>query len=195
LLRAVTIDLRFLERRRRATQSRKQEAAPYASAADFCRIFIEDMGGLYLLSLLLTGKHSLAEHYFLRSLEESREGNPVFKEWTQSWARRKIIQHAIQKIRPKPTDKCPSSCPSDIAAGDAMATPAEIANIFGLPEFERFVFVMSVLERYSFQECALLLGCTRSEIVTARTRALQQIAKAAELPRKVVSIDSDDQGL
>ena len=42
--------------------STKQFATqPYASAADFCRIFEREMNGLYLLSYLLTADGALAE--------------------------------------------------------------------------------------------------------------------------------------
>jgi hypothetical protein len=44
---------------------------------------------------------------------------------------------------------------------------------------------MSVLERYSDHDCALLLGCSRAEVIAARIRALQQIGSAAEEYRSV----------
>jgi hypothetical protein len=44
-----------------------------------------------------------------------------------------------------------------------------------LEDFERFVFVMSILEHYSDYDCALLLGCTRRDIEEARTRALAHL--------------------
>jgi len=178
-----------------ATQVSNQETTPYARGADFCRIFVEEMDRLYLLSLLLTGEHSLAEECFVRGLEDSRRGNPVFKEWALSWARRTIIQAAIKLIQPRPTyNRKPSPTP---AGGSIHATtqPAEIAIIVGLPQFERFVFVMSVLERHSSQECSLLLDCSRGDVIAARTWVLQQIALASELPCRVVSIDSDEQAL
>ena len=186
------VDLQFLGRGRRATQISDQERTPYATSADFCRIFMNDMDSLYLLSLLLTGEHSVAEHCFIHSLEESQKGNPVFKQWTQSWAKRKIIQNAIHVIRSRSTDNWKTSCTSGLSTSRAMAHPAEITNILDLPQFERFVFVMFVLERFSLQDCALLLGCSRSEVVAARTRAIQHIAKTGKLPCKVVSVDSDD---
>jgi hypothetical protein len=52
--------------------------------------------------------------------------------------------------------------------------------VAALPSFERFVFVMSVLERYSEQECSLLLGCTRAEVIDARSRALRELGAAAQ---------------
>jgi DNA-directed RNA polymerase specialized sigma24 family protein len=53
--------------------------------------------------------------------------------------------------------------------------------ILELPSFERFVFVMSVLERFSIQECSLLLGCTRRDVIAAQTRALQQMGNSIHL--------------
>jgi DNA-directed RNA polymerase specialized sigma24 family protein len=71
----------------------------------------------------------------------------------------------------------------------------EIANIIALPPFERFVFVMSVLECYTEQECSLLLGCTRREAMEARERALRRTREGAELRRKMISIASDETGM
>ncbi len=45
-----------------------------------------------------------------------------------------------------------------------------------LAPFERFVFVMTVLERYSDQQSSELLDCTRKNVADARVRALQQLS-------------------
>ena len=87
-----------------------------------------------------------------------------------------------------------SSPTSDGGASHAMTQPAEISNIVGLPQFERFVFVMSVLERYSYQECSLLLDCTRSDVIAAQTRYSRSQGRRSFLA-KWVSIDSDEQAL
>jgi hypothetical protein len=50
-------------------------------------------------------------------------------------------------------------------------------RVLGLEEFERFVFVLSVLERYSDQDCSLLLGCSRQDVREARIGALQHVAE------------------
>ena len=166
-----------------------QQPKPYATRADFCRIFQEDMDRLYLLSLLLTGDHTLAEKCFVGGLRISREGNHVFKEWAHSWARRAIILNAIRMIRPR-LDAGNSSQASPSEAGNTQTEKPEIADIITLPAFDRFVFVMSVLERYSDHECSLLLTCTRADMIAARTRALQQIGGAAYLRDKIVTIDA-----
>jgi DNA-directed RNA polymerase specialized sigma24 family protein len=153
----------------------------YATHADFCRIFAEEMTPLYLLSFLLTGDHAQAEKCFVQGLDDSGKGNRVFKEWAESWARRTIIQNAIQMTQPRPGDGGNAS-----EGGPAPEIePAELAAVATLPNFDRFVYVMSVLERYSNQECSLLLGCSRNEVIAARARALQQVGNSVQLRWKL----------
>jgi len=155
----------------------------YASNEDFCRIFHEDMNGLYLLSFLLTADRAKAEQCFVSGLEDSVQGNHVFKEWARSWARRTIIQNAVRMMNPRPTEARGYSSASvngndtTLLAGQQL----EIAAVLRLEPFERFVYVMTVLEHYSDQECSVLLGCARRDVLAARTRALQQLGSAMEV--------------
>jgi DNA-directed RNA polymerase specialized sigma24 family protein len=55
--------------------------------------------------------------------------------------------------------------------------------VLRLADFERFVFVMSVLEHHSEHDCALLLGCSATEIREGRTRALKELADSPHLDR------------
>jgi hypothetical protein len=158
--------------------------SPYANRDDFHRIFDEDMNGLYLLSLLLTADAEKAERCFVSGLEDAVEGNQVFREWARSWARRAIILNAVRVINPRPANgsgRSRSAAVNDTGKTLPEEQPVEIAAVVGLEPFERFVYGMTVLERYSDQECSLLLGCARWDVVEARTRALQQIGSATEL--------------
>jgi DNA-directed RNA polymerase specialized sigma24 family protein len=168
---------------RKVTQS---ESTQYAAAADFCRIFERDMNRLYLLSFLLTGNHDLSEKVFVRGMEDAHNSNPVFKEWADSWARRTIVRNAIQLIAPQPGDD--RRAVSVANENTVPVEPAELAAVVALPAFERFAFVMSVLEHHSEQECSLLLGCTRADIVAARSRALQELGASAEVRRAVAKV-------
>jgi hypothetical protein len=155
----------------------------YASSDDFQQIFEEDMSGLYLLSLLLTADRQKAEQCFVSGLEDAVEGNRVFKEWARSWARRAIIQNAVRVINPKSPERN-NRWSSDSRNGNETKfpteRPVEIGAVLRLEPFERFVYVMSVLERYSDQHCSALLGCARWEVPAARIRALQQIGNAMD---------------
>ncbi|MFY9740492.1 MAG: hypothetical protein WA252_02750 [Candidatus Sulfotelmatobacter sp.] len=149
----------------------------YTSSSDFCQVFQEDMNGLYLLSLLLTADREKAEQCFVSGLEDSLEGGPVFKEWAHSWARRAIIQNAVRAIDPQPkTTGAPNS--ASVNRSDNSVPAAQHAGmdaVLTLEPFERFVYVMTVLERYSDHECSILLGCARRDVPAARIRAVLQL--------------------
>jgi len=152
----------------------------YASNGDFCRIFQEETDSLYQLSFLLTADCDTAQQCFVSGLEDSLKGSRVFKEWARSWARRAIIQNAVRVVNPRPMEEnVPSSFNS--SGRTLIAEPVEIAAILDLAPFERFVYVMAVLERYSDQDCSVLLGCSRRDVNAARIRALQQIGSVMEL--------------
>ena len=166
----------------------------YATCGDFCRVFYEETDSLYRLSFLLTADSEKAQQCFVSGLENSVNGYPVFKDWARSWARRAIIQNAVRMINPRPTEEdAPSDSNAD-AKTLAKGQP-EIAAALDLPPFERFVFVMLVLEHYSEHECSILLGRLRREVVAARIRALRQIGSAMgadSIPQ--VSVGSEKPG-
>jgi len=147
-------------------------AQVYATQDEFCRIFAEDENSLYLLSLLLTADASKAEQCFVAGLEDSIQGNPVFKEWVRSWSRRMIIKSAIQMM--SPGSRQVSSAPR-VSESDAVGLDlgSALTVVLHLAPLERFVFVMSVLEGYSIQECSILLNCSKQDVAITQTRALQ----------------------
>jgi len=165
---------------------KKSVGIAYATAADFRQIFTEDINSLYLVSLLLTGNQEKAEECFVTGIGESTKANYVFKEWARSWARRTIIQSAIRLIGPR--ERSSNAIPNiDVPRGMdkvPLVLHAEVRAILGLAPFERFVFVMSVLEHYSDHECSILLGCPQRDIATARARAMRQLVTLLGLKHK-----------
>src|SRR5580704_6921190 len=156
------------------------EPMPYASSDDFRQVFDQEINSLYLLSYLLTADHEKAEQCFVSGLEDAVEGNPVFKEWARSWARRVIILNAVRAIKPRPMQENGRSNSGTVSTNGKTrpGDQVEIAAVLRLEPFERFVYVITVLERYSDQDCSLLLGCARRDVVAARTRAFEQIGSA-----------------
>lgn len=166
----------------------EERTTRFTAGADFCRIFMEDMKGLYLLALILTADSAKAEQCFVSGLDDCAAGNQVFKEWARSWARRTIIRNAVRLVAPQPLSANgvpvpPVSNGAQPAGETRSILQAEISVLFELGSFERFAFVMSVLEGYSDQDCALLLGCTRAAVIAARVQASQQIARDTEVHR------------
>jgi hypothetical protein len=159
-------------------------SATYAAGTDFCRIFTQDMKSLYLLALLMTGDGEKAGECFALALEDSTKSNRIFKDWAPSWARRMVIQNAIRIVEPATDPKREGASLRTIDTGVEMNAKGEapLGAILSLASFERCVFVMSVLERYSDQDCAVLLECSRRDIAVAKVRAAQHIASFAKPP-------------
>jgi len=154
----------------------------YATSTEFCRVFTDDMDNMHLLSFLLTADLTKAEECFVSGLEDCVKGSYVFRDWARSWARRAIIQNAVRMVAPRANDSSVTAAPDEAVTCRFGRTPeadGAIASILRLEDFERFVFVMSVLERYSDQDCSLLLGCSRQDVREAKMRALQHAAESA----------------
>ena len=62
----------------------------------------EDRTRLYLLSFLLTADRAKAEQCSLAGLDMSAEVNAAIRDWKHSWARRIVINNALQIIVPHP---------------------------------------------------------------------------------------------
>lgn len=155
-------------------------ANEYASLGDFCRIYVEQMNSLYLLSLLLTADTQKAEQCFISGFDDSVSHRFVFKERASFWARRSIILQAIRLLRPRPSNEGELNktelLPSRGPVPTEVRTHPKFAGIVELDTFERFVFIMSLLEKYSVQECSLLLSCFRGDVIRARTAAIRHLA-------------------
>lgn len=152
---------------------------------DFCKLFNDHLEHLYTLSLLLTADHHKAEQCFVAGLEDCLQGNPVSRDWAQSWATHAVIKNAIRTMSPSRDDTKTTTENYDVAE-PASELDATAAGITKLPLFDRFVYVISVLEKYSDRECSVLLDCTVEEIAGARTRALQRLVSVVNLEKREV---------
>ena len=143
-------------------QVREEQANRYASREDFHTIFGEHLTELYQLSFLLTRDPARAERCLVSGIEDCVTGNRVFREWARSWAKRTIVQNAIRELKPRPShSNSPLSGAIFPEIGQLWSGPGghfAMDAVLGLEDFERFVFVLSVLEHSSEQDCGFLLG-------------------------------------
>jgi hypothetical protein len=154
--------------------------AEYAKHADFCDALKNDMKPLYLLAFLLTANHKESEQCFVSTVEEAFDEQTVFKEWARWWIKRRLIETAIAIVSPASSRNGQNR---DFwgAAQHETQRECEFDALTKLDPFERFVFVMSILERYSNWDCALLLGCSMNRIAHARMSALCRLPGVATL--------------
>jgi len=147
--------------------------------------FTKGQIGLHLLSYLLTGNREKAERCFVAGFEDCATSNVVFKEWRLSWTQRAIVQNAIRLVEPRPKHAAQTMVPPDLGVHKLQMMKEEdaaISNVVALEDFERFVFVLSVLEHYSDRDCSTLLSCSREELAQARMRALEQVREPQSPP-------------
>jgi DNA-directed RNA polymerase specialized sigma24 family protein len=150
----------------------EEKPTTYATASDFCKAFVNEMSSLYLLALLLTGNDGKAERCFISALDECVEETGVVRAWATALTRRVIIEHSIQMIRPVPESH------DDFSLTTPAAQNSPFAAIRALGALERFVFVMSILEGWSEQDCAHRLRCSRRDVTIARLLALKSVGSA-----------------
>jgi DNA-directed RNA polymerase specialized sigma24 family protein len=165
-------------------QVREEQANRYASREDFHTIFSEHLNELYQLSFLLTRDPATAERCLVGGIEDCVTGNHVFREWARSWAKRAIVQNAIREFKPRPIHSNSPLSDTILDVDQLLSGPGghfAMDAVLGLEDFERFVFVMSVLEHYSEHDCSLLLGCPAKEIREARTRALRKLIDSSHM--------------
>lgn len=166
-----------------------EEALQQATYDDFQRLFTEQMGPLHTLAYLLTADQALAEVCFVAGLEDSMDGSLVFRQWARSWARRAIIRNAVRLLSPRPGHSSEDGRRSPHQRKIPAEQESLLEAVISLPIFERFVFVISVLEGHSLSDTASLLGCTNTQLSQARSRALRQIA---ELVSDMAAQPADD---
>jgi len=157
--------------------------ADYATPVDFCKVLESDIESLYLLAFLLTANHEDAEQCFGATVDAAFKEQGVFKKWAPSWVKRSLIKNAIQITSPL-SGRGMGKRDLWSVAQRGMPGGDEIDAVTRLVPLERFIFVMSFLERYSASECSVLLGCSMEKVVQVRTRALRGLPEPdALLPR------------
>jgi hypothetical protein len=163
------------------------ERCEYARKDEFVSVFDCERAGLQRLALLLTANSEAAKRCLIRAFRQCIASSSVSKEWILSWTRRMVIRNAISLVMGS-GDHSSLNMNDDADSGLIAISPddspgafAESESVFDLPEFERFVFVICVLERYSIHDCALLLARSPREVNEARHRVGNQVGQSDEL--------------
>jgi DNA-directed RNA polymerase specialized sigma24 family protein len=153
--------------------------------------FDRERVGLHSLAQLLTGNSEIARRCLALAFRECIMSDSVSKGWVLSWARRTVIRNAIRLLTRG--QSLSSTCAESDNGSPAFALEAPcVADgsewILGLPECDRLVYVICVLERYSTQDCALLLGKSVREIY----RTLRQIGDPI---KRIDHVDGGAEGM
>jgi hypothetical protein len=154
---------------------RSRNRAEFATHAGFCRVFEQELKPLYLLSFLLTASHADAERCLTITMDEVLgQQESVFKESALVWIKYRLIKVAIQLKLVADRGRINRIDPWSMTEPEDM-TSVQIHAVTQLESFRRFVFVMSVLEKYSIKQCSLLLDCSQEAVLRERVNALKQL--------------------
>ena len=156
-------------------------AGDYATCADFCKVFNERVDRLYMLALLLTADRDAAERCFLSTFEHCTRSTTVFREWAESWAKRTTVMTAICIVFAS-QPPANSQVRAESNKGALPRMEPMFTRVLNLAPFDRFVYVLSVLERMPDRECALVLDCSVRDVIDAKARALQLGCDYQNLP-------------
>jgi len=154
------------------------ETRSYATDADFQDLFTREMTDFFQLSLQLTAEANKAERCLTLAMNDCFGTNTIIKGFARTWARRMVIRNAIQEVLGINNDFARNVesefhlQPSQYRLGELRESLA----VLEMPEFDRLVFVICVLERLSILDCALLLRKSPKDVNDAITRATNQIA-------------------
>lgn len=173
------------------TQSTPAETV-YSLQNNVCQTFRQDMKGLYLLCLLLTGSEHCAEQCFVSSLGDCMNLRAAFADWNISRIRHVVIQNAIRMMSLVMKNNKDATSPSGQSSVISSTNPA-LHGVLRLETFERFVFVMSMLEGYSDHECAQLLRASAREVAVAKEMAFRHLAAPSKSQESLRSYSRAEQ--
>jgi DNA-directed RNA polymerase specialized sigma24 family protein len=163
------------------------ERGDYARKEEFVSVFECELVGLQRLALLLTANSEAVKRCLTRAFRECISSSSVSKEWALSWTRRVVIRNAISLVMSSGRESLVNTKDETgnglvaYSHDDSPAVIADYESILDLPELDRFVFVICVLERYSMYDCALLLDRSLRDINEALHRVGNQARQVREL--------------
>lgn len=169
-------------RRVQLTNRLHRSSGPECSTADDMQKHLaSEMTELFRLAFLLTASVEDAERCLILAMRECLAAECVFKQWLPVWVRRIVVRTGIEIVTGDHNESLHSAQPDE--ADDSVPDPTEIAillkdsaGVFTLNDYERLVYVLTMVEQYPLRECAILLGRSTKEVRDARTSAVEMIA-------------------
>jgi len=151
-------------------------SSPNGTATFAAEMWLDEMAELYLLAFMLTADKVTAEQCVLDAVDEYLISSELsLIDWVKSRARHAVIKCAVQRATPKAKAVYTWSVPGGTRAS-ISSSHQPFAVITALSAFERFVYVLTMLEGYEVDECADVLKCLPAEVVAAQRLSHQLVA-------------------
>jgi DNA-directed RNA polymerase specialized sigma24 family protein len=151
------------------------------------RSFVEQQSELYWLAYLLTGHRESSLDAVMEVVDASDDANPFFNNWMAAWARKVVIAKALSAIR---SELAESARRLDLAPQkdhtprsrnwsldeDSSKVDLERA-LLAIDVFPRCALLLTVFEKVSLQDAAILLDAGLELVRKAKAIGLHELTR------------------
>lgn len=159
--------------------------------------FSEHSSELYRLAFLLTGDPEQSVQSLGAALEVEDVANPFFRDWMASWARKLVIAAALGVIAVQLRESarrveqsqdedsvCLGNPPTGAWTGFEDITNAEFERaVLAVDVFPRCALLLTIFEKLSIQDAAVLLGVDETLVRKAQYVGLIEFTRNLALGR------------
>lgn len=151
------------------------------------QIFEEQAAELHWLAYLLTGSHDRGIRAVTKALDSEDYGNPTMADFMMSWSRKLVIGASLETIRPqlqesaRRTKLAEDPDPATVIAlrpTGPMTTPEFESALLSIDLFPRCALLLTVFEKLSLDDAAVLLNVDKALVRKARSQGLLELAGA-----------------
>ena len=142
---------------------------------------------LHWLAYLLTGSHDRSVRAFSKALDSEDYANRATSDFMLSWTRKLVIAAALDTIRPQlrqsalRTARSEDPDPATLAAlrpAGQMTTPEFERALLAIDLFPRCALLLTVFEKLSLDDAALLLNADKTQVRKAQGQGLLELVGA-----------------
>ena len=149
------------------------------------QIFEDHAAELHWLAYLFTGSHDQGVRAFTKALDSEDYANPAMGDFMMSWSRKLVIGASLETIRPqlqesawrtrRAEDPDPATLVALRPAGQMTAPELERA-LLAIDLFPRCALLLTVFEKLSLDDAALLLNEDKALVRKAQNQGLLELA-------------------
>jgi DNA-directed RNA polymerase specialized sigma24 family protein len=157
------------------------------------QIFEDHAAELHWLAYLFTGSHDRGVRAFTKALEVEDYSNPAMTDLMVSWSRKLVIGASLETVRPQlqesalRTARAEDPEPETLGAlrpADQMTTAELERKLLAIDLFPRCALLLTVFEKLSIDDAALLLNADKALVRKAQSQGLLELAGAAKGGRR-----------
>jgi DNA-directed RNA polymerase specialized sigma24 family protein len=148
------------------------------------QIFEDHAAELHWLAYLFTGSHDRGVRAFAKALDFEDYATPAMGDLMPSWSRHRVINASLETIRPQlresawRTRLAEDPDPATLGAlrpAAELTTPELERAVLAIDAFPRCALLLTVFEKLSLEDAALLMDADEALVRKARNQGLLEL--------------------